>query len=89
MGCGTDANVYIQLFGEDNDSGIIELKSSNNRNKWERDQNDEFTIESVGLGDLKKIRIGHDNAGFKPGWYVKSSIFQFRFQCRITVNTAV
>jgi len=71
-GAGTDANVYMQLFGEENDSGIIQLKTSNNRNKWERDQEDEFTVESVGLGDLKKIRIGHDNAGLKSGWYVSS-----------------
>lgn len=25
----------------------------------------EFTVEAVDLGDLEKIRIGHDNAG-KP-----------------------
>ena len=70
MGAGTDANVYMQLFGEENDSGIIQLKASNNRNKWERDQIDEFTVESVGLGDLKKIRLGHDDKGLKAGWYV-------------------
>ena len=46
------------------------MKTSNNRDKWERDQVDEFSVESVGLGDLKKIRLGHDNSGLKPGWYV-------------------
>ena len=46
------------------------MKTSNNRDKWERDQIDEFSVESVGLGDLKKIRLGHDNSGLKPGWYV-------------------
>ena len=27
LGAGSDANVYLQLFGEDNDSGIIQLKA--------------------------------------------------------------
>ena len=70
-GAGTDANVYMQLFGNQDDTGIIQLKSSNNRNKWERAQVDEFSFDFIGLGDdLKKLRIGHDNKGLKSGWYL-------------------
>ena len=72
-GAGTDANVYMQLFGDKDDTGIVELKVSNNRNKWERDQTDEFSFDFIGLGEeLKKIRLGHDNKGLKSGWYVAS-----------------
>ncbi|KAF5899708.1 lipoxygenase homology domain-containing protein 1, partial [Clarias magur] len=68
---GTDANVYTVLYGTNDDTGIINLKASkNNRNKFERGMIDEFTIEAVDLGSLKRIRIGHDNAGSAPGWFL-------------------
>lgn len=45
-------------------TGIVSLKASKlNKNKFERGKIDEFTVESVDIGDLKKIKIGHDNAG--------------------------
>ncbi|XP_072215279.1 lipoxygenase homology domain-containing protein 1 [Excalfactoria chinensis] len=60
---GTDANVFITLYGSKDDTGIVSLKASKlNKNKFERGKIDEFTVESVDIGDLKKIKIGHDNA---------------------------
>lgn len=45
-------------------TGIVSLKASKiNKNKFERGKVDEFTVESVDIGDLKKIKIGHDNKG--------------------------
>ncbi|KAI5096357.1 lipoxygenase-like domain-containing protein 1, partial [Silurus meridionalis] len=68
---GTDANVYTVLYGTNDDTGIINLKASkNHRNKFEKGMIDEFTIEAVDLGSLKRIRIGHDNAGTSPGWFL-------------------
>ncbi|XP_016364977.1 lipoxygenase homology domain-containing protein 1-like [Sinocyclocheilus rhinocerous] len=68
---GTDANVYAILYGTKDDTGIINLKSSkNHRNKFELGLIDEFTIEAVDIGKLKRIRIGHDNAGVSPGWFL-------------------
>jgi hypothetical protein len=32
---------------------------------------DEFTFECPCLGRLERIRIGHDNAGFGPGWFLE------------------
>ncbi|ETE58684.1 Lipoxygenase-likey domain-containing protein 1, partial [Ophiophagus hannah] len=59
---GTDSNVFIILYGSKDDTGTIYLKASKtNRNKFERDKVDVFTVECVDLGDLKKIKIGHDN----------------------------
>lgn len=47
-----------------NSTGIINLKASKtHKNKFEQGYIDEFTVEAVNLGDLKKIRIGHDNSG--------------------------
>lgn len=59
-GAGTNANVYIQLFGEKNDSGKIPLElSKTNRDKFERGQTDVFEIKEADVGDIRKIRIGH------------------------------
>lgn len=56
---GTDSNVFIQLFGEKNDSGKITLETSKtNRNKFERGQTDVFEIKEADVGDIQKIRIG-------------------------------
>ncbi|KAF3695639.1 Lipoxygenase -like proteiny domain-containing protein 1 [Channa argus] len=68
---GTDANVFAILFGENDDTGIINLKACKNyKNKFEQGMINEFTVEAVDLGDLEKIRIGHDNSGASPGWFL-------------------
>ncbi|KAJ7335182.1 hypothetical protein JRQ81_013123, partial [Phrynocephalus forsythii] len=69
---GTDANVFIVLYGTKDDTGTIYLKASKtNKNKYERDQTDIFTVECVDLGDLKKIKIGHDNTGRSSSWFLE------------------
>ncbi|NXA74779.1 LOXH1 protein, partial [Thryothorus ludovicianus] len=69
---GTDANVFIILYGSKDDTGIVSLKASKiNKNKFERGKVDEFTVESVDIGDLKKIKIGHDNKGNSTGWFLE------------------
>lgn len=47
----------------------MSLKASKTyKNKFERGQIDEFTLEAVDLGHLKKIKTGHDNKG-RAGWH--------------------
>ncbi len=63
-GCGTDANVCIQIFGENGSSDELKLKdSATHMDKFERNQEDIFTYTLLSLGDLSKIRIWHDNKG--------------------------
>lgn len=38
MGAGTDANVFINIYGEKGDTGERYLKNSDNLNKFERGQ---------------------------------------------------
>ncbi|XP_048360273.1 lipoxygenase homology domain-containing protein 1 [Sphaerodactylus townsendi] len=86
---GTDANLFISIFGESGDTGTLALKKSNQSNKFERDQMDVFVYTDIlSLGDLCKVRIWHDNKGFAPGWHleyveVEDSLMDksFRFQC--------
>ncbi|CAD5121003.1 DgyrCDS9547 [Dimorphilus gyrociliatus] len=68
---GTDANVYVYLFGKDDSIGPIPLKHSlTYSNKFERDQVDKFQIEAVGLGTLQKLRIGHDDKNLSSDWFL-------------------
>lgn len=38
LGAGTDANVYINIYGENGDTGERHLRNSDNLNKFEREQ---------------------------------------------------
>uniref|UniRef100_G3NTG3 Lipoxygenase homology PLAT domains 1b n=1 Tax=Gasterosteus aculeatus aculeatus TaxID=481459 RepID=G3NTG3_GASAC len=68
---GTDSNVFAILFGENDDTGVINLRSCKNyKNKFEKGMINEFTVEAVDLGDLEKLRIGHDNSGGSSGWFL-------------------
>ncbi|XP_077976546.1 lipoxygenase homology domain-containing protein 1-like isoform X1 [Styela clava] len=72
-GAGTDANVYMMLYGENDDSGKINLKTSKTySDKFEKNHADIFTVEASDLGNLKKIKIGHDNSGLLgAAWYLE------------------
>uniref|UniRef100_A0AAQ5YJ88 PLAT domain-containing protein n=1 Tax=Amphiprion ocellaris TaxID=80972 RepID=A0AAQ5YJ88_AMPOC len=86
---GTDANVWIIVFGENGDTGTLALKECNKSNKFERKQVDTFRFSDIlSLGDLSKVRVWHDNTGLAPGWHleyidVKDEIMDktFRFPC--------
>ena len=60
-GAGTDANVYIQVYGKNNKTKEIQL--DNPQNNFERAKTDVFGFESEDLGELTKLRVWHDNAG--------------------------
>lgn len=57
FGAGTDADVFVQLFGEEDDTGHINLKSSKtHKNKFERNQMDEFVVQAVDIGEIQKLK---------------------------------
>lgn len=63
-GAGTDANVFVMVFGEYGDTGTLPLKESANRNKFERKMKDVFRFpDMLSLGELSKVRVWHDNKG--------------------------
>lgn len=71
-GAGTDANVILNIFGENGESG--EQKLDDSKNNFERNCKDEFLVKCPCLGRINRIRIGHDNTGFVPGWYLDKVI---------------
>ncbi|XP_061586231.1 lipoxygenase homology domain-containing protein 1 [Cololabis saira] len=71
-GGGTDANVFLNVFGEYGDTGTLPLKESGNRNKFERKMKDVFRFpDMLSLGELSKVRVWHDNEGPTPGWHLE------------------
>ena len=73
MGAGTNANVSIQLFGEKSSSELVPLKLNENRirDKFERGQVDIFHVEMPNVGQIERIKIGHDASGLKSGWHLE------------------
>lgn len=66
-GAGTDANVYVQIFGKNGDTGKLPLRQSENtRNKFERGRADLFTVEAVDIG--KVSRRGEEGRKEGEGW---------------------
>ena len=54
---GTDANVFVNLFGDRGDSGPLALERSQlNLNKFERNQKDVFEFQIGEIGELKRIK---------------------------------
>ncbi len=70
-GAGTDANVFVTLFGnQGKQTEKIPLKNSNNKNPFETKQVDKFTVNAAYVGELTKLRVEHDNKGLAAGWYL-------------------
>lgn len=75
-GAGTDANVFVTIYGQ---AGITEKLSlkSRSKNVFERNRSDIFTMKAKCVGEMKKIRVEHDNTGTGPGWYLERVSLDF------------
>jgi len=55
-GAGTDANVYIVIFGAKGDTGQLMLRQSASfKNKFERGKTDVFKIEATDIGTVSRV----------------------------------
>uniref|UniRef100_A0A6B2KZF9 PLAT domain-containing protein n=1 Tax=Arcella intermedia TaxID=1963864 RepID=A0A6B2KZF9_9EUKA len=74
-GAGTSAGVYVTLVGENAQSDENRLESTGNA--FSRNGSDVFSIRSVDLGKLEKLRIRLDDSGlgvFGAAWYLDKVI---------------
>ncbi|XP_059165245.1 lipoxygenase homology domain-containing protein 1-like [Physella acuta] len=69
-GAGTDAHVFIILHGTrgSTDKYILPYMVGS----FEQGSKDIFWGTEENVGQIKSITIGHDNAGWKPGWFLES-----------------
>ncbi|CAF5099834.1 unnamed protein product, partial [Rotaria sp. Silwood1] len=76
-GAGTDANVFINIYGDYGDTGVRLLEYSlQNTDKFEKNQLDSFIIEAVTLKQIRKIQIGHDGTGTHSGWFLHKVVIR-------------
>ncbi|KAG7272800.1 hypothetical protein CRUP_017854 [Coryphaenoides rupestris] len=68
-GAGTDANVFVTLFGDFGISPKVHL-ASKSRTAFEKNKTDVFRIKTHNVGPLNKLRIEHDNTGMNAGWFL-------------------
>ncbi|UJR35342.1 hypothetical protein I4U23_028101 [Adineta vaga] len=73
-GAGTDANVFLSMFGDKTKTERHELKETMDRtlNRFESGATDRFKIHAPDVGKIKTIRIEHDATGLGAGWYADS-----------------
>lgn len=69
-GAGTDANVFITLYGVNGDSGQRALKQKF-RNLFERGKTNRFILEMLDLGELLRVKMEHDCSHPNSGWYLE------------------
>ena len=65
---GTDANVYMVLYGDKGKTDDVHLK--NKGNDFESGKCDNFKIETSDIGKPFKLRVWHDNKGSAAGWHL-------------------
>ena len=70
MHAGTDASVYVTLFGRTGQTPKLQLKSHDEKT-FERGRSDTFRVKANCVGPLNKLRIEHDNTGNGPGWFLE------------------
>ena len=58
------------------------------KNPFERGNEDTFEVKEADVGDLRKIKIGHDSSGPGSGWHLKEVIIdapklgkRWKFSC--------
>ncbi|XP_070487712.1 oxygen-regulated protein 1 isoform X18 [Equus przewalskii] len=67
---GTTATVSLSVYGETRCSGPIILGSGKHQ-LFNSNSADIFKINLKDIGEIYKIRIGHDNRGKDPRWYLE------------------
>ena len=73
LGSGTDANVFLIIYGDKGQTNKIPLnKSLSNKNPFEKGTKDLFKVIISSVGEISKINISHDGKGAGAGWYVES-----------------
>ena len=55
---GTDANVFIELHGEEGSTGKIEFNRNDNKSagRFERGRTDKFAVETTDIGKVHKMK---------------------------------
>ncbi|XP_047417154.1 oxygen-regulated protein 1 isoform X1 [Sciurus carolinensis] len=73
---GTQANVTLWVYGDEGVTGPISLNKDNPEQLFLPRQEDEFQVEIRRIGEIYKIRIGHDGTSGQPEWNLQRVTMQ-------------
>ncbi|XP_077022879.1 oxygen-regulated protein 1 isoform X2 [Tamandua tetradactyla] len=73
---GTQANVTLWVYGDEGTSGPIRLGKDNPEQLFLPRQEDEFQVEIRSIGEIYKIRIGHDGTTEQAEWNLRRVTMQ-------------
>ncbi len=75
FGAGTDANVFLNLYGEFGDTGERQLKESDNMNKFERNQ---VGVEVFDISDYRRSNCSCIAEVFQAGTRLQAAFTVFQ-----------
>ena len=68
-GAGTDANVFLTIYGWSGSSDEVQLDTAGD--DFERNSVGTYSFDLKELGDLRMVHVRHDNSGSRPGWWLQ------------------
>ena len=74
---GTTARVAMEIYGSEDSTGILHLKNEEDSDDslFYRGTSEVFLITlEKRLGNVRRVRIGHDNSGISPSWFLEDVI---------------
>ena len=75
---GTTAKVAMEIYGSEGSSGIVQLNLDEpgmDNFLFTRGNTDVFVLSlSQSLGTIQAVRIGHDNSGENPSWFLEEIV---------------
>ncbi|ELK26170.1 Oxygen-regulated protein 1 [Myotis davidii] len=73
---GTRANATLWVYGDEGVTGPISLSKDSPEQLFLPRQEDEFQVEIRNIGEIYKIRIGHDATSEQPEWNLQKVTMQ-------------
>ncbi len=68
-GAGTDADVFISLYGSKGKVEDIKLNLSG-KNIFEKGNRDTFSLDIIDVGEISELKISHNNKWFGADWFL-------------------
>jgi hypothetical protein len=72
---GTDARVYVDLFGSNKNIRRVRLDTSET-SRFQPGQTDIIQIELEDPGTISQLCLYHDNTGEHPSWFVETATIE-------------
>lgn len=73
---GTDADIFMTIHGDEGSTKEFLLVDNDSADDFEIGSTDYIEIQTKNVGDIKSIRVRHNNGGQWPDWYLDGIIIK-------------